>query len=434
MRMSRRLGVYAGGESTVMVSVYGASEETVTLTKLNGKSYPIIELDEHGISKQNNEIPVGKYIITGSISNEIFPNGRLIEVTKDTTFITTYPLGTIFWFGNGDEAGDSLYVEDFAYGSGHKPDFDTNSNTYNDTYTTIESGNTTISVSATIPGSSGSRHSGTLYSPQYSLDGYSFVNIYASCSYTDRVCFGFPESKPTFSGGKWETDMCVTPTSTDYKFYSMTIPSERANTDGYLAMSFFNASRTQTVTATVKAIWRDTTSDYSVSALQEMKTTIPLSDHYRYCNHIAGGFQSFSGETYVGQGERVAAGEEWNATMIPVPAFSFSGTSRRLKMSLYAYKPYDKNYVFRWAITTSRENEAQYEEGCGAVTNDQYQLASGTFVPSFNYGTYAYQTFVLECNKIPSDTPIYIYLWRNVSTYGNIHINGDTHISLVYTE
>lgn len=423
MRISRRMGLH-GGKRTAVVSVYGAPNESVTLVSRKGQVYSDIALDEHGISTQTYKLPVGSYVIKGSVSRELFANGRQVDIAKETTKITAYPPGAIFWFGNGDKDGDPLYVGDYTISRGHVPSG--KSGIVGDTkYSTDESDETSLGVKQSCHSTSGSDHGNTMYSPQIQLSGYSYVNIYASCTNTSRGGFGFPSEK----AAKWETSMYVKPSSTDYKFYSMEIPAER--TDGYLALSNFNNRAGGTTTSRVKAAWRDNTNEVPQGTIYEKKVSVPTANTYRYCNHIAGGFKTGYSLSYVGQGERVAAGEEWNAMMIPVPAFSFEGTGLRLKMAINCYSYQDKGYTYCWAVTTSRANESLYEEGCGDVT-DANQIMHGTFTPAYNNGSFGYQTFTLEGGEIPSNTPLYIYLWRSVSTYGNIHVQDDVNITLQY--
>ena len=415
-----------GGKRTAVVSVYGAANETITLISSKGQTYSGITLDEHGISTQAYELPVGSYVIKGSRSIELFTYGREVNIAKDTTVITAYPPGAIYWFGNGKKSGDSLYAGAYSLIRGHLPEAASQTNTFNTEYTKTNDTDYTIGVKAEVPSSAGSYYCGTRYSPKFQLEGYDYVNFYASCSNVNRFGFGFPASKPTTPSAntaakKWDSDtMYVEPTTTSYKMYSMKV----TRTSGYFAMSHFD-HKGGTYSCSVKAIWRDTTNKIPQGAIYDKTVSVAVADTYRYCNAISGGFKSGYSLSYVGQGT-----DDYNAMMIPVPAFSFNGTGLRLKMSINCWSPYDDGYTYRWAVTTSRANEELYT-GYGAVT-DANQIMTGTFTPAYNAGSFGYQTFTLEGGEIPANTPLYIYLWRNVTTYGNIHVQGTVNITLQY--
>ena len=425
MRMSRRMGQY-GGKRSVVVSVYGAPNEDITLVSSNGKTYSGITLNAYGKSTQTYELPVGSYVIKGSTSVEVYTYGREIKVTKDTTVITAYPPGAIFWFGNGDTSGDSLYVDAYSLVRGNLPSTATKTNSFSGEYTQTNDTDYTVGLKAEVPSSAGSYYCGTRYSPEYQLEGYDYVNFYASCSDVSRFGFGFPATKPSVpsagnSATKWDAStMYVTPTTTNYKLYSM----EVTRTSGFFAMSHFD-HKGGTYSCSVKAIWRDTTNQIPQGTIYESTVSVPMDATYRYCSAISGGFKTGYDLSYVGQGT-----DDYNAMMVPVPAFSFTGTGLRLKMAINCWSPYDDGYTYRWAVTTSRANEELYK-GYGAVT-DANQIMTGTFTPAYNSGSFGYQTFTLDGGEVPADTPLYIYLWRNVTTYGNIHVQGNVNITLQY--
>lgn len=87
------------------ITVYGGMNEVVTLT--GDKTFSVTLTGTSG----KLAVPQGDYIITGSLSQAVLPNGRNITVGKDTTAIATYPDGSLFWYGNGWTEGDSLYAK-----------------------------------------------------------------------------------------------------------------------------------------------------------------------------------------------------------------------------------------------------------------------------------------------------------------------------------
>jgi hypothetical protein len=166
----------------------------------------------------------------------------------------------------------------------------------------------------------------------------------------------------------------------------------------------------------------------------EVKTltySINVEDTRRYCNHISGGFRSGYELSYVGQGlPDPVAGEEWNAMMVPIPEFSFSGTFKKLTAQMYLWTSDNNNHTFRWAVTTSRDNEDVYKTGAGAVT-DANQLGQGVWTPPYS-DAYQWFTFDLPCEGVESGVPLYLYLWRNNTIYGNIHVMKQVNITLQY--
>ena len=89
---------------TKSIIFYGAPSETLTLY---GSSQYDITLDLNGTATAT--IPTGDYILIGSASQSTLPTGRSVSVTSSTTSITAYPPNTLFWYGNGDASGDTLY-------------------------------------------------------------------------------------------------------------------------------------------------------------------------------------------------------------------------------------------------------------------------------------------------------------------------------------
>lgn len=86
------------------VTFYGGVNETLILYGVTNQT---VVLDGNGIGSAT--VPTGNYILMGSLSKAVYPNGRSITITSDTSIVTAYPEGAIYWFGNGDSSGDSLY-------------------------------------------------------------------------------------------------------------------------------------------------------------------------------------------------------------------------------------------------------------------------------------------------------------------------------------
>lgn len=79
-----------GGKRSVVVSVYGAANETITLAHSNGTVFSV----KHGGIM---ELPYGTYTVTGGISKY----SKTATVNKNTTRINAWPDGATiyYWYG-----------------------------------------------------------------------------------------------------------------------------------------------------------------------------------------------------------------------------------------------------------------------------------------------------------------------------------------------
>ena len=121
-------------------------------------------------------------------------------------------------------------------------------------------------------------------------------------------------------------------------------------------------------------------------------------------------------------------GEGFSASCIPCD-ISFTGTSSKVTVTTRVYASSSKNHVFRWGICA-------YDldwlfQSFGAVDNsDGNILGQGKF--SVDPGSVHYQTFTFPVQNLPSGK-FYIYLWRDNTSYGNVHVSGNFDVK-VYTE
>lgn len=114
--------IAVAGKRKVAVTVYGAPSETVTIT--DGTNTYTVTTDSHGISTTTPEVKFGAYTVSGTKSATVtgFASGRSVAVDKTTTTVAAYPPGALFWLGNGDSSGDSLYSKcGGTTGYAHKP-------------------------------------------------------------------------------------------------------------------------------------------------------------------------------------------------------------------------------------------------------------------------------------------------------------------------
>lgn len=115
--MSRRLGLYISNR-TLVVPIYGAAGETVTLTHSDGTVYTA-KTDSNG-NAGSLEIKLGTYTVAGSVSGY----SRTATVKKDTTMVAAFPDNTFFWHGyKGDVGGWTTS----GYSNGNSPGVGTES-------------------------------------------------------------------------------------------------------------------------------------------------------------------------------------------------------------------------------------------------------------------------------------------------------------------
>lgn len=244
MRLSRRMGIYASGNQKVTVSVYGAISETVTIT--NGTDTYTVTTNANGVGTTTPEVKLGTYTVTGTISVGALPSGRSVTVDKNTTVITAYPAGALFWYGNGDAQGDSLWSKlgGWTHYGGYVPSGG-NGAAGSSSQSSSERG---FGVSCSCQNSP-TYYGGTSFSNNaVSLAGYSTIHAIASGD-TNNASFGWgcPSGRDT----RWDTSIFSTGSA------AKAIPSGR--TTGYLALTAYNCRFANYVYGyagiTASAIW-----------------------------------------------------------------------------------------------------------------------------------------------------------------------------------
>ena len=88
-----------GGAKTVVVALHGGANEVIQYT---GKASGSVTLDANG-KKTGIELKSGAYTFTGKTSGY----SKTVTIKTDAT-VKVHPDGAIFWYGNGDAAGDTL--------------------------------------------------------------------------------------------------------------------------------------------------------------------------------------------------------------------------------------------------------------------------------------------------------------------------------------
>lgn len=392
---------FCGGKRKVLCTFLGAVGEELTFSS-KGKTF--------GPYPENTEIELsqGDYYVTGSESGYT----KRITVKAPGTY-TAYPDGAIYWYGrelfpitavgvNGsavlERKTNCLYV----YTSGQK----TESATFTSTAEPVDfTGYATCKI-VTCPVQTTTESSLTV------ANRYAGVNSSLVASY-DKVL----TLQKNFS-------------STEKAEYSFDILSMESGYPG-IRTNDYQGGYTRVRAFNLYAIYLDGKVEGN---LRTFERTTTINNTYRYCNQLytsdfvrVGSLGSdMQGISYVGTGE-----EDYNAMMVPVSGFSYPGDVAQLEMQLYLWMSPGDSHRYRWAVTTSRANEALYKS-VGAVT-DANQIGAGIFTPEPISG-YTEQTFMLPCENIPQDTDLYLYLWRDSTAYSNIHVMRDVTVILTYAE
>ena len=153
--------------------------------------------------------------------------------------------------------------------------------------------------------------------------------------------------------------------------------------------------------------------------------TVSLSTSYRYISvNPELGFQTVSfwvgrgleGLNYCGQGY-----EGFNCAMLPCSAINYSGDMVKLKVGMSVFVSDPRIHTFRWGVDIFRADHSYLG---WQPTSAIGLLDQGTFTLAYNNRNISYQEFELPVN-VPSGLPFYIYLWRNSTNYGNIHITSN---------
>lgn len=390
-----------GCKLSAIVSVYGAAAETVTLTYEKGTTYTVTT-DDNGYGGEL-EIKFGNYTVAGSVSGY----SGSVTVDKTTTIINAWPANDAIYFWHGAAPAGAWSGDDYV----------TNSNT--------------------TEYSKWSTENGKLYVEAYSK--FSSANIGTSSAVDltgiDQLHFAVDSCNAN------NTYFVVSPTKDlrqkvieyqDPNGSNHIVSLDVSALTGFYYIAFFVHvyDYLNTRTCTVSRVWG--TID-PAGTIRSTKQEIAIGNTYRYANSLIAGdwvkvsSLSFGSINYVGQGT-----EDYNAMMVPVKAFSYSGVFKKLKLALYLWTSNKSNHTFRWAVTTSTANAHAYKVGTGDVV-DSYQLAQGAWTPPYSD---AFQWFTIDLNveNLPSGTPFYIYLWRDNTTYGNIHVTGSAVVTLDYTK
>lgn len=410
MRMSRRLALY-GGVRTVPVQVYGAANETITIT--DGKNTYTVTTDASGKGTTMPEIKYGTYTVTGTISWNALPSGHTVTVDKNTTQITAWTGEMVYWFG---VFADGVSYTSFNNASGY-PVNQTN-RIYVDPAQGYVGG---LAFSPNMArGSATKLNSCITWNPQNSN--------YATCG------IGLSTSAAVDTSGVASSYVAYVQGASKVTLYSCDISSLDAAAKYYIKMRQFGNE------FYVHAVWFGDSqnesegggggADSGVETLAGTNSVDVLDETYRYLssNGAWSTAGSISTDNYVG-----ANSSEVNSALIPVGSFSFDGNSTKLRLSFYGYCPSVNFYTkgFRWAICTSNANKALYQT-TDDVTTDGTQVAKGTATFAYNNGTYKTYEIDLSSASIPSGTQLYVYLWPNGSATDIAHFRGTITASLYY--
>lgn len=436
--------------------LYGAPNETITLTNLLTEKSEEYKLDSNGeciVEKLNH----GVYNLLGSISKEVYPDGRLAfldsttaSATKDQKIykiLKVYPDTTWFWFGR--EFGEWKCCQE-------TPQSDPFAK---ETYYKDEELTNTCSID---------KEKGCLkiYSQsskkdkQYAWTGY--IAKPMTPMGTGRICFlgnlgnsEIPSSiKYSVTAGLAQNnrDTSSSVLEPEYTFnLQASIEKERgifeASTVRYPGTPFFpivfianstsKDDKVIQVSAEIYAIWMDEF-EATASGTTEEVTGNVYRDTLRSDIVLMRGTAwgpaagtNISSENYFGRSKDWnGSGEDSNSSMAIPLQFSFPGNSKKLFYGMEFYYPYtDKtDWQCYWAITTNLEpyrakDTHQAKNGIfPEVENDDQQLAKGLFV--FNKS--GVQTFEFPCTRIPKNKLFYLVFYSKVENkIGAAHGRGN---------
>ena len=391
-----------GGKRSAVVSVYGAAAETITITAENGTIYTVTT-DANGYGGEL-KLHHGVYTIAGSIS---VYNGS-VTVDKMTTMVNAWPADQVTYFWHG-AAPAGVWSGDGYTASGsitNRSEWSTdNGKLYVNSYTAYSDAILGTIQPVDLTG---------IDRIHFAVDGCNTPNAtYFVASTTKDITKKAAEAIPSGTGSQ-----------------TVTLDVSALSGEHYLAFYTHVSATAQNRNCTVSRVWGTIDPE---GTIRSTKQEIPIGSTYRYANSLIAGnwvkvsSLSFGSINYVGQGT-----EDYNAMMVPVKAFSYSGAFKKLKLALYLWTSDDKNHTFRWAVTTSTANAAAYKVGSGDVL-DGYQLAQGAWTPPYS-DDYQWFTIDLDVENIPSGMPFYIYLWRDNTTYGNIHVMSSAVVTLDYAK
>jgi hypothetical protein len=390
-----------GGKRSTVVSVYGAASETVTITDEKGTIYTATT-DDTGYGGEL-EIKFGNYTVAGSVSGY----SGSVTVDKTTTIINAWPANDAIYFWHGAAPAGAWSGDDYVAGS----------------YVTELS--------------KWSTENGKLYVEAYSKYSNAIIGTASAVDLTgiDQLHFAVDSCNAN------NTYFVVSPTKDlsqkvieyrDPNGSNHIVSLDVSALTGFYYIAFYVHvyDYLTTRTCTVSRVWG--TVD-PTGTIRSTKQEIAIGNTYRYANSLIAGdwvkvsSLRFGSIHYFGQGT-----EDYNAMMVPVKAFNYSGSFERLWLALYLWTSDKSNHTFRWAVTTSTANAEAYKLGVGDV-EDAYQLAQGVWTPPYS-DAFQWFTIGLDVENIPSGTPFYIYLWRDNTTYGNIHVTSSAVVTLNYAK
>ena len=437
--------------------LYGAPNETITLTDLLTEESREYNLDSNGeciIEKINH----GVYNLLGSISKEVYPEGRLAFLDSTTPSIVkdqkvckilkAYPDTTWFWFGL--QFGEWKCCQEVPQSDPFTKE----------TYYKDEELTNTCSVD---------KEKGCLkiYSQsskkdkQYAWTGYIAKPLEPLG--TGRICFlGNQSGSGAPSGIKYSITAGLAQNNKDtssstlepgYTFnLQASIEKERgifeASTVRYqktpmMPVVFIanNTSKDDTVTqisAEIYAIWMDEFEAVATGITEEfsgkvsantLRSDIVLTRGTSWGPHSSTTYENFFGRSTDWNG----SGLDSNSSMAIPLQFSFPGNSKNLLYKMGYYIPYAPWECY-WAISTDLEpyrakSINQNVNGVfPEVTNDPNQLARGTFVlPPTNIDPEDEEKrWIFPCTKIPKNKRFYLILYsKEAYRIGAAHGQGN---------
>lgn len=132
----------------VTVTVNGAVNETITV---KSGSTTVATITTNSSAKATLTIKPGTYTFTSNLAKSTSSVGsyysKSITISTNTTTVNFYPDGAVYWFGNGNYSGQSLYDKFGGIGGGNVNTVDTSDHWHAETnsfYASVTSGSSTI--------------------------------------------------------------------------------------------------------------------------------------------------------------------------------------------------------------------------------------------------------------------------------------------------
>lgn len=99
--------------TSLTVNINGAISDTITITDSGGSTVDTISTDDNG--KATATLNFGSYTFNSNVAkstSDLSVNySKTVTFSSNTSVVNVYPEGAVYWYGNGDETADDLYLK-----------------------------------------------------------------------------------------------------------------------------------------------------------------------------------------------------------------------------------------------------------------------------------------------------------------------------------